>query len=254
MWDTEKKRAVTVTHAFIVRHSSDLDTGNFVPKGVPHPANMSEGARKDTPQAGAQITVTYDLAMDPQFHRYLRVIEAWAKHDPVIDSETMDRSRWMTPDWVAESGQYTVSSQLFQKHTPFNHGAAVGAAKADAKGTTKNAKGSVSKVGGNKKKTLESEGAEEADREEEAAVGGRLDTTQSKQGNQTKPLKYDVHDWIKNATVPANPQWIPNPARTLFFERIDKKQTALAKSDIPRLRGGDLVKSGLQDRIHRYHW
>ncbi|KAJ3523941.1 hypothetical protein NMY22_g11219 [Coprinellus aureogranulatus] len=172
LWDTKQDHVITVTHAFLVKSTSNLDTGNFVPPKEKVPPGVSDKARKSEPHRGAQV------------------IEEWMMKQSIINTETMDRATWMTTAWVGESNQYTVTSAIFHKHTPFNHTAT-----------------------------------------DHADVKVEVPT-----------LKYEVHPWIKKVTAPLNNDWIPNPQRVLFYERLDKKQVALSKTDIPRLRSTDLVK------------
>lgn len=54
--------------------------------------------------------------------------------------------------------------------------------------------------------------------------------------------KYPLHEWIKQVVVPNSDKWAPNPARVMFFERVDGKQVDILKTDLPRLLSGDLVK------------
>lgn len=58
----------------------------------------------------------------------------------------------------------------------------------------------------------------------------------------TYSVPYEVHPWIRDACIPHNPSWIPNPGRVQFFDGQEGNMDDLLKSKDPILRAGDLIK------------
>ncbi|KAJ2921135.1 hypothetical protein H1R20_g15959, partial [Candolleomyces eurysporus] len=73
LWDAETNNVAVVTHAFIVKWTSPLDTGNFVPDGKPTPENLMEGVRKSEPGPNVQLSIAFDCNNDVSVHKSLAV-------------------------------------------------------------------------------------------------------------------------------------------------------------------------------------
>ncbi|KAJ3527864.1 hypothetical protein NMY22_g9620 [Coprinellus aureogranulatus] len=106
--------AVRVVHAFIVRWTNSLETGNFVPEGKTFPKGVSESSRKKEPNLGVNISVTLDCKQDGQFIDGLHVLEEWGRKKKEIKGEGKSRTSWNVPQEVAQQYRYTMTSRLFQ--------------------------------------------------------------------------------------------------------------------------------------------
>ena len=76
LWDVETDNVAVVTHAFIVRWTSPLETGNYVPEGKSKPDNLTEGSRRSEPGPNVQLSVAFDCKTDDSVHRSLAVSHA----------------------------------------------------------------------------------------------------------------------------------------------------------------------------------
>ena len=80
LWDVETDNVAVVTHAFIVRWTSPLDTGNYVPEGKSKPDNLTEGSRRSEPGPNVQLSVAFDCKSDDSVHRSLAVSISSLRH------------------------------------------------------------------------------------------------------------------------------------------------------------------------------
>lgn len=67
------ENVAVVTHAFVVRWTSPLDSGNFVPNGQPTPENLNEAGCKSEPGPNAQLSIAFDTNNDDSIHKSLAV-------------------------------------------------------------------------------------------------------------------------------------------------------------------------------------
>ncbi|KAF6742110.1 hypothetical protein DFP72DRAFT_1109714 [Ephemerocybe angulata] len=120
LWDKETDDAVLLTHAFVVAYSTPLDTGNFVPEGCTAPEGMFDSQLRREPGPRAQINITYDYSVDTNLAEYVEFFETWVKGIPDFNKVKRERSKWMTPSYIADSSRHTVSIPIFQRKTAFN--------------------------------------------------------------------------------------------------------------------------------------
>ena len=80
LWDKQNDNVAILTHAFVVRWTSPLETGNYVPKGKPTPENLTEGSRRTEPGPQVQLSIAFDCKLDDSVHRSLTVSRSRAEH------------------------------------------------------------------------------------------------------------------------------------------------------------------------------
>ncbi|KAJ3548226.1 hypothetical protein NMY22_g1347 [Coprinellus aureogranulatus] len=112
----EGETPLLITHAFIIRYATPLETGTFVPDGETLPKGITQYNRKTEPGLQVNISLSFDVSMDREFHSHIAALEEWAKSQPKIKGTGRPKSRtaWNNLADVAAQSKFTVTSRVFR--------------------------------------------------------------------------------------------------------------------------------------------
>ncbi|PPR03128.1 hypothetical protein CVT26_004662 [Gymnopilus dilepis] len=113
MFNKKTNQDAIFVHAALWLSSSDLYTGNFVPKGEEAPDRVMESRIQDTPNFKCDISYVLNTDYESSIYTNLEHFEDYIKTVDGFNRAKRPRSRWQ--DGNTTKSVYTISSKLFVK-------------------------------------------------------------------------------------------------------------------------------------------